>query len=340
MIVDSWDDKLERLSVYQKDIYFSEAYCRLYNSDSRIARAFIYEEGSSIYILPFMQGEIPNTNGFSDFETPYGYGGPITNDSDPQFLYQAEQALAADCRKEGIIAGFIRFHPILGNEQFATGLFNVIPDRLTVAIDLTVSEEQIWGEQLHSKNRNTIRKAQNNGLGFYQDDSFEHLGQFMELYKQTMYRVGADAFYYFGETYFESLVAELTGKAFLGEIYVGKDLVAAAIFMHDGPWGHYHLAGSKYEWAKMGANNLLVYEAALTLKRKGAKKFHLGGGSDSSPDNSLLAFKKKFSPYFYQFSIGKCVFLDKEYEKICNEWAEKYPDKQKQYGHLVLKYRY
>jgi len=340
MIVDSWDNKLEQLSVYQKDIYFSEAYCKLYNSESRKARAFIYEKGSSIYILPFMLGKIPYTNGLSDFETPYGYGGPITNDPDPQFLHLAEQALAADCWKEGIIAGFIRFHPILGNQRFTSGLFNVIPDRLTVAIDLTVSEEEIWQNQLHSKNRNTIRKANNSGLKFYQDESFEHLDQFIELYNQTMYRVGADDFYHFGESYFKSLAADLIGKAFLGEIYTGEELVAAAIFMHDGLWGHYHLAGSKYEWAKMGANNLLVYEAALALKRKEAKKFHLGGGTDSSPDNSLLAFKKKFSNNFYQFSIGKCVFLDKEYEKICKNWAEKFPDKQKQYGHLVLKYRY
>jgi len=310
MIVDSWDDKLERLSVYQKDIYFYEAYCRLYNSESRKARAFIYENGSSIYILPFMQGELPNTNGLSDFETPYGYGGPVTNDVDLQFLQQAEQALISDCRKEGIIAGFVRFHPILENKQFATGIFTIIPDRLTVAIDLTAAEEQIWESQLHSKNRNTIRKAKNSGLEFYLDESFEHLGQFIELYKHTMSRVGADAFYDFGEPYFESLAANLARKAFIGEVYAGKELVAAAIFMHDGPWGHYHLAGSKYEWAKIGANNLLVYEAALALKRKGAQKLHLGGGTDSSPDNSLLAFKKKFSPYYYQFSIGKCIFLE------------------------------
>lgn len=340
MIVDSWDDKLENLSAYQKDIYFYEAYCRLYNSESRKARAFVYEKGSSIYILPFMQGQIPNTNRLYDFETPYGYGGPITNDVDPQFLHQAGQALIADCQKEGIIAGFIRFHPILGNAQFDTGIFDVIPDRLTVAIDLAIPEVQIWEEQLHSKNRNTIRKAKNNGLQFCQDDSFEHLGQFIKLYKQTMSRIGADAFYDFSEHYFNSLAVNLAGKAFLGEVFAGEDLVAAAIFMHDGPWGHYHLAGSKYEWAKLGANNLLVYEAALALKRRGAEKLHLGGGSDSSPDNSLFGFKKKFSPYYYQFSIGKCIFLDVEYEKICNNWAEKCPEKQKQFGHLVLKYRY
>jgi len=68
--------------------------------------------------------------------------------------------------------------------------------------------------------------------------------------------------------------------------------------------------------------------------------FHLGGGTDQSPHNSLLAFKQRFSPNRYSFSIGRGVFLDDEYRRLCAEWSEQYPEKRERFGSMALKYRY
>ncbi len=340
MIVDHWEDRLSDLSLRQKDIYFSEAYCGLYGCAERKARAFVYEKGGSRYILPFMAGEIPMSGGLADFETPYGYGGPVTNDDDPAFLRSAGEKLVEDCRREGIVAGFIRFHPVLDNARLAVGALTVFPDRETVAMDVSVSEERLWTEQIHSKNRNMIKKARNAGLEFFMDETFAYMAEFRQLYDQTMRRLGADSFYHFADTYFDRLAAALAGRAFIGGISHGRQIVAAAIFLHEGPWGHYHLSGSDYEWARRGANNLLLYESAVTLGKKGVQVFHLGGGTDQSPHNSLLAFKKRFSPNRCSFSIGRGIFLDEEYRRLCAKWSERYPEKRERFGNMTLKYRY
>lgn len=340
MIIDHWEDRLSDLSPHQKDLYFSEAYCRLYDCADRKAKAFVYEKGRSRYILPFMLGEIPMSGGLADFETPYGYGGPVTNDADPDFLRSAEQNLVADCRSGGIVAGFIRFHPVLDNARLTGESLKVFPDRETVVMDVSVSAERLWTEQVHSKNRNMIKKARNAGLEFFMDETFAHMAEFKQLYDQTMSRLGADSFYRFADTYFDRLALALAGRAFIGGICHGSGIVAAAIFLHDGPWGHYHLAGSDHEWARQGANNLLLFEAAVALGKKGVEVFHLGGGTDQSPQNSLLAFKKRFSPQLRSFSIGRGIFLEDEYQRLCANWSEQYPEKRERFGNMTLKYRY
>ena len=340
MITNHWNDKLNLLPSTRKDIYFTEEYCKLHAFDNRIACAFVYEENDALYILPILIGQIPDSNGLCDFETPYGYGGPITNNDSPAFVQAAEDQLRKDCYAQGIVAGFIRFHPILDNVHLAAGAFDIMPDRKTVAIDLSAEEQQIWQDQLHSKNRNTIRKAERNGFTFLIDESFAFLEDFKRLYRQTMQRVAAEEFYNFDDTYFANLVYFLKNRACIGIVQQEDRSVAAAIFLYNGPWAHYHLAGSEYEGAIKGANNLLLYQAALYLKTKGAQILHLGGGTDQDESNSLLAFKRKFSPLTYQFSIGKGIFIEGLYNALCSKWEKAYPEKIAEFGKMVLKYRF
>jgi len=213
MITNHWNDKLNLLPSTRKDIYFTEEYCKLHAFDNRIACAFVYEENDALYILPILIGQIPDSNGLCDFETPYGYGGPITNNDSPAFVQAAEDQLRKDCYAQGIVAGFIRFHPILDNVHLAAGAFDIMPDRKTVAIDLSAEEQQIWQDQLHSKNRNTIRKAERNGFTFLIDESFAFLEDFKRLYRQTMQRVAAEEFYNFDDTYFANLVSSSCRRA-------------------------------------------------------------------------------------------------------------------------------
>jgi len=340
MLSDHWNDVLKSISEYQRDIYFYEEYSQSHAFENRKPLAYIFKKSNSVYVLPMLVGSIPNHSDLYDFETPYGYGGPITNDTSSEFLSLAEGELAEECKANRIIAGFIRFHPLLNNASYMKHVISVIPDRRTVAIDLSEDPDQIWQSQIHSKNRNVIRKAKNCGLKFYIDEHFEFLHEFEKLYTLTMQKVNAERFYFFSDAYFKTLFHELKDKIFIGIVRKEEEAVAAAIYFHDGIRGHYHLAGSQYEWAKMGANNFLLYETALYLKNKGAEIFHLGGGTDQSETNSLLAFKSKFTTKFYQFYIGKGIFLRPEYEELCQEWESVNHEKKEIYAKMLLKYRY
>ncbi len=336
-LVPSWDDKLSRFPAEQQDVYFTEAYVRLAAGQGSEVMCAVCEDGPNIVLLPFLRRTF---RGYYDFETPYGYGGPISNCPDAAWNARALREICACFRARHYLAGFIRFHPLLRNADWCRGVVPVVDDRCTVAIDTSLPEEDIWAGQLSSKNRNMIRKAEKNGLVFFRDDDFSCMEAFRRLYRQTMDRLGADSFYYFDDGYFREFARIFKGDGFLGLVRQGGEVVAAALFMRSGRFGHYHLAGSSREHASLGANNLLLWNAACQMHRDGVKEFHLGGGTDGSETNSLLKFKKSFSPELRQFSIGKLVLNEAAYQEICGAWARENPGKLATYGSFLLKYRY
>lgn len=164
--------------------------------------------------------------------------------------------------------------------------------------------------------------------------------EFIELYNTTMERLNAEEFYYFDENYYRKFIEYFGGSAFLGTVRKDNELVCAALFMYSKEYGHYHLEGSDHDYSSLGANNLLLWKTALELHEHNVKEFHLGGGYDSSENNSLLKFKKAFSNDFKDFYIGKMIFNVEKYNEIRNEWTRCNPEKEKQYGKLLLCYRY
>ena len=138
---------------------------------------------------------------YHDFETAYGYGGPVWNNADDTFKEKALRFMVEELGKQHYIAGFVRFHPLLQNQEVFDTAGRLIADRHTVAINLDQSMDDVWSNEIHSKNRNVIRKAKKAGCTFVVDDKYEHLDDFIRLYDSTMDKLSADGFYYFDDNY-------------------------------------------------------------------------------------------------------------------------------------------
>jgi Uncharacterized protein involved in methicillin resistance len=340
MITTSWNKYIDTSNVGMSDIYFCEEYCKLYERESTKAMAYIYDDGTDRMLFPFLVSPIPGTDELFDFETPYGYGGPVCSSGNPEFLSAAWEGFISECSNMSIVAGFVRFHPILGNQKYLGSRFSFIDDRKTIAIDLKPSMEDIWGSQIHSKNRNVIRKAVSAGLRYEVDSEFKYLDRFKRLYNETMDKLSADSFYYFPDEYYDALRTGLYGRSYLATVWLDDKLVSSAIIMYSDNYGHYHLAGSDRDYLGLSPNNLLLWETACELKKMGKSLFHLGGGTNSDPDNSLFSFKKKFSKNELQFSIGKMIVMEKEYLRLCSDWESRNPEKVSKFGKFALRYRY
>lgn len=338
-LVNHWDNLLEDFLPEERDIYFREEYVRLYETDSEKAVCCVVSEGDSMMLFPFLertfifQGQI-----LRDFETAYGYGGPLWHLAGDAFRNSALRLMVEKLVRKNYVAGFVRFHPLLANyEGISVG--RVIEDRHTVAIDLSLSEDDIWMHEIHTKNRNVIKKGEKSGLKFIVDDDFHYLDDFIRLYNATMDKLDAADFYYFNRNYYDRFVGTLP-NSFLGVVLHEKQVVSAAIFMYEGEYGHYHLSGSDRGSLHLMPNNFMLWHAALELKRRGVKTFHLGGGTTSSDDDSLFCFKSRFSKHTYQFCLGKFIFNEPLYQTICADWEQRNPDKKDQYKHFLLKYKY
>lgn len=336
-----WNHYFAAFPPEKKDIYFTEQYVKLYETDTERAECFICQEGDKCLMFPFL-ARVFEFQGkeYKDFETAYGYGGPVYNCDDNEFVVRALLAFKSYCNENGYVAGFVRFHPLFQNQTGFDVIGRVIEDRKTVAIDLDQSMDEVWKNEIHTKNRNVIRKAEKAGCTFVLDDKYEHLQKFVELYDSTMDKLSADGFYYFDDTYYDKLKCGIT-DSFLGCVQNSEgQIISAAIFMYSGPYGHYHLSGSDRKQLAVSPNNFLLWNAACELQRRGVRLFHLGGGTNSAEDNSLFLFKRRFSKETYQFYIGKVVFKPTIYQSLCVEWEARNPEKVEQYHHHLLRYKY
>jgi Uncharacterized protein involved in methicillin resistance len=330
-----WNNYLNNITDNFQDIYYTSDYYKLYeeNGDGK-AKLFVYKEYDNIAIYPFMINEIKNYNlgeKYYDIESAYGYGGPLTNSYDEVFLSNFENEFLRHCEENNIVAEFIRFHPLIKNNKIFDKNIEVFHNRITVYLDFTKDIDRIWNEDIKSKNRNMIRKAEKSGLVVELSNDYE---TFKNIYSKTMSKVEANDYYYFNKKYYDQM--KNNNNYVLLNVKKEDIIIASAIFMKYGDYFHYHLAGSLKEYLKFAPNNLLLWEAIKLACKSGAKWFHLGGGLSNSLDDNLFRFKSSFSKNTADFYIGKRVHNIDVYNHLIEEWERKNGKESK----LLLQYRY
>ena len=91
---DHWNQYLDSISSELQDLYFREEYVKLYESESEKAICFVYQDEDGMMLFPFLRRAfVYNDNTYYDFETAYGYGGPVSNNHSEEFMTKALQAM-------------------------------------------------------------------------------------------------------------------------------------------------------------------------------------------------------------------------------------------------------
>ncbi len=259
---------------------------------------------------PRFAGRIPE-NTFFDFATPYGYGGWLIEGKNADGLFRLyEEKL----RRDGIISEFVRFHPMLHNHSACDAYYDVLGLGEVVHIELS-SPEIVWNN-MSSKNRNVIRKAVKNGVRIYNGRFPAIFERFREIYNGTMDRDSAEAYYYFDQSFYTSVLEDLPRNAQV--FWAEKDgvVIAASIVLAANGRMNYHLSGSLREYSSLAATNLLLYQASLWGCEHGFRTFYLGGGVGSGED-SLFKFKRAFyKGDLNRFYIGRKIFDRDTYDML------------------------
>lgn len=277
--------------------------------DSRICYIVVQKDISNFKYLT----EYIERNTCFDWETPYGYGGPLEKGKiDKEFLQNFMQELTEYCKKHHIVSQFLRFHPLLENYKNWEEVFEVSYLKKTIFID--TSEEALIMKNMDTKNRNMIRKAIKNEI-IIQIEEEEHIEEFIAIYEKTMKKNHADDYYYFNRDYFQYIFSAMKGQIKLFCAYYHGEIISAAIFFYNKNYMHYHLSGSLEEYKTLAPMNLLLYQAAVWANHQGIKKLHLGGGVES--EDSLFGFKKQFNKNGkIDFCVGRNIFDIGQYHTL------------------------
>lgn len=320
---EEWDAIVRSFKDY--DVYYLSGYAKAFqiHGDGEPI-LFYYDDGDTRAMNVVMKRDIANDvhfagklpeGAFFDIVTPYGYGGFLFNgEASEEKLKVFDSEYSGFCKSEGIISEFVRFHPFLQNTNILSGIYQITKLGKTISINLN-SKEQIWSE-LTSKNRNMIRKAQKSGVEIFWGRSIELYRDFIKLYNVTMDKDNAKEYYYFGESFYKSILNDLKHNALIFYAVYQDKIIAMSIILFANQKMHYHLSSTNEEYQHLAPTNLLLLEAARWGCENGYNVFHLGGGFGSKED-SIYKFKSSFNRNSDNtFSVGKKIFDEEKYEEL------------------------
>lgn len=308
------------------DIYFDERYGRLFEKiEAGHFEVFEFQHESGTIRHSFIKREIPvpfSGRQYFDLVTPYGYGGPqilrCAEGKKAELVQAFEGAFQRYCEDNDVVSEFVRFHPVLENAQDFLECYDVVYLRDTVGTNLEDGEASIDLEFSKSARKN-IRQALKAGVEYRTVLNPQDLSAFKRIYYATMERNQADSFYYFGDDYFEDLMALLGGNVLLVEVLYNGQVIGAGLNFIYGKLAHTHLSGTLAEFNHLSAASVLNYALALWGIEHDVALIHGGGGRSNSPDDSLYLFKKQFGRQtVFKFYTGRKIWNKAVYNELCD----------------------
>jgi serine/alanine adding enzyme len=310
-------------SLNDTDIFYYPEYSYLFElKGDGNAFCFVYYESPTDFVLyPFLKRRINELNMFADLSgdlfditSPYGYGGYLPSSTRvdmANFFKIFRQYL----RHGNIVSEFVRFHPILENYIYSQHQINLELWNETVYIDLLNDDEIIWNN-VKRVCRQAINKASNNNVTISYDSDCLTINSFYTLYIDTMKKVGADIYYFFSKSWFDSLVNHLHQNIIICNALWQGEIIASILHLFNEYYMYAFLSASNQDKLYLRPLNLLFFKSAMWAKNKGLKKYHLGGGLKLN--DSLFRFKALFSPLRAPFHLGKFIHNQEFYEYLCN----------------------
>jgi hypothetical protein len=306
----AWSDALGRV---RHDVYHLPEYVRLDADLSGGTPAAVrYDDGSHLLLLPLVLRDVPDTD-LRDAASPYGYPGPVSDTGDSGFWSRACRAMVELLRAQGIIAAFVRLHPLLPVPVPAlAGAGTVVHHGEIVSVDLSASTDEMW-HQTHRTHRNQINKARRAGVSVVVDD-WDRFDEWIGTYHATMRRVGAENFYFFSPDHFHRLRAALGERVHLAVAIAGGEVLGGNLFFEYDGIMHTYLQSTRDE-NTYHADKLLYDEVRRWGRERGNAVYNLGGGVGGAPD-SLFAYKAAFSLGRKAFHTWRVVTDPGAFEKL------------------------
>jgi len=282
--------------------------------------AFYAEDGPHALLMPLLLRDLPAdlhaAVGERDATSAYGYSGPVaTPDIPPATLCETFALFRELARQRSLLTAFIRLHPLRSPPiDMLRELGTVVRHGQIVYVDLGKRVDEWWAETRSDHRRNLVRLRR---LGYSVEmDDWNAYPDFRTIYRTTMQRVSANAFYYFSDEYFDNLRAQLGERLHICVVRSPTgEAAASGLFMLTDGIAEYHLGGTAEAHFHVAPSKLMLDHARHWAKERGASVFNLGGGFGGNA-GSLQHFKAGFSKSQADFHTIRVIMDERRYEQL------------------------
>jgi lipid II:glycine glycyltransferase (peptidoglycan interpeptide bridge formation enzyme) len=313
-IITNESDWRDELGNYKKDWYHTWDYHFIAkNNHEGTPLLFVLIDGEERIALPLLLRDIPNSGGYFDLHSVYGYPGLLFNHSKAYLKYDLFiEALQGWCAEKSVVSIFSRLNSLVLEDDFS--LKGIVAKGETVVVDLTLTEDE--QKSLYRKNyRNLIRKLERDGFRADWSNSSESISEFKLIYTETMKSLEASDFYYFNDEYYNSLFSSEDFQTRVYNVWLGDVKVCSGIFIYCDDFVQYHLSGTLPEYKNLAPTRLLIDQARKDAAALNFKFLHLGGGVGGGRD-SLFNFKYGFSKRAIDFNVFNMITDVDVYTKL------------------------
>jgi Acetyltransferase (GNAT) domain len=323
-----WEETLERIP---HDYYHLPAYISFasrFNNLSGMVCAFAATQDQCYFFAPLIIRPIASPPAGRDgpqlFDAtglpgdPGLIAGCARSPSSAAFLNGALDAFLAGLRENSVVSCFLWLHPLwLPEEKLLRRLGHLRHHKLSVSIDLTLPSETLW-QQMRSNHRRAITRAVHDGQMARIDSTWETFGAFVEMYQETMRRVGAKDYWYLSPKYFEGLKDALSDRLHLCVVEQNGELVCAGLFSEVAGVVQYIYGASCTHALRYSPAKTMIHFMTLWAKGRGNHTLHLGGGVNSEDD--LFHFKVGFSARMHPVMSWRIIVDAPAYRRLTVAW--------------------
>ncbi|MGE5328472.1 MAG: lipid II:glycine glycyltransferase FemX [Deltaproteobacteria bacterium] len=197
------------------------------------------------------------------------------------------------------------------NQTATTAILEVIPSNSkyipfgTYELDLSLEEDTLLNN-IHSKHRNSIVRAERNGVQIRRGQ----VDLIDDLYYVLSHTYRRSNMFLNEKSYFEDLIRTLNSQSIIFAAYKDNAVQGAALFFYNSQRCYYMYGGS-IDSPEPGAMNLLHWMAILYMKRSNVRVYDfVGARLDPDKDSkyyTMQRFKERFGAQIKEGYMFKCV---------------------------------
>ncbi len=304
------------------DIFYLSDYVNLWAKYTNGVPNFIlFEDNFGKIIFVFIKRKTKK-NDFFDIVAPYGCASiHLEGENKALLVKRFYKEFKNFCYTEKIISEFTRIHPYFFDNSIIQEDFIYNFVTYSVFINLQDKREKIE-ERFRRDTKYRIRRALKEKIEIKISKEEKDIKIFHKLYSETMKRIGASKFYLFPLWFVKEFLRKFE-HSYIFVAYYKNIPIAASMFLGYNKFFHYYLSGSDFNYRKLGATHLIIYEAIKFAKEKGFEIMHLGGGMKGK--DSLFLFKSGFSDWYLPYYVYGVIHNKEIYDKLVEERKKKGP---------------
>ncbi|WP_373472025.1 GNAT family N-acetyltransferase [Carnobacterium alterfunditum] len=299
------------------EINFTEPYGRLYETiEDGELEIFNFENEHGKVKNMFIKKKIPldlENKVFFDIVTPYGYGGPVIQETtdEEKLLAGYFKAFSNYCQTNDIITEFIRFDLFENTpvRDYFYGDVMMVGKNIVRDLNLPTTKD------IRTNILRNAKTATQNGIKIILDETGEYIDDFLEVYYSTMERTGAEEYYYFDKTFFEQIHETMKEQFIYIHAIKDEKIISTALVLLGNKSCFGFLAGTLRDYYDYHPEAIVQLTTIQWLKDKGLTKYILGGGHKG--EDSIYFHKKGYARNGdHLFYVGKKVHDPIIYEKL------------------------